>query len=112
MKSYTAACVVVVCTAVCLLTLGSRPSSAQSGTLPSPWISADVGAPSMAGSASYSQGVFSISGSGSDIWGTSDQFQFVYQQVSGDVDISARIDSLTAAQAWSKVGVMIRSSLN
>jgi regulation of enolase protein 1 (concanavalin A-like superfamily) len=52
-----------------------------------------------------------IDAAGEDIWGSSDQFHFVYQPVTGDVDVRARVDSLTAASEWSKAGVMIRSTL-
>jgi regulation of enolase protein 1 (concanavalin A-like superfamily) len=97
----------VVQTAVLLV--ACRGVSAQS--LPSPWINTDVGAPTLAGSATYASGVFTIDGAGTDIWGTSDQFQFVYQQVSGDVEIVARVRALTQQHAWSKAGVMIRTSL-
>jgi regulation of enolase protein 1 (concanavalin A-like superfamily) len=92
-----------------LLLVGSRGVNAQS--LPAPWVSADVGAPTLAGSASYASGVFTIEGAGTDIWGTSDQFRFVYQQVSGDVEIVARVRSITNQDEWSKAGVMIRATL-
>ncbi len=91
------------------LLVACRGVYAQS--LPAPWTSADVGAPTLAGSASYASGVFTIDGAGTDIWGTSDQFRFVYQQVSGDVEIVARVRSVTNQHAWSKAGVMIRTSL-
>jgi regulation of enolase protein 1 (concanavalin A-like superfamily) len=80
-------------------------------TLPSPWQTRDIGSPSPAGSATYSSGQFSIGGSGNDIWNSSDQFRFVYQQITGDVEIVARIGSFTAVDPWSKVGVMVRNSL-
>ena len=64
------------------------------------------------GSATYSQGTFTIRASGTDIWGTSDQFHFVYRPITGDVEILARIASMTAqAHHWAKSGVMIRESL-
>jgi regulation of enolase protein 1 (concanavalin A-like superfamily) len=97
----------VVQTAVLLV--ACRGVSAQS--LPSPWSNTDVGAPILSGSAAVASGVFTIEGAGTDIWGTSDQFQFVYQQVSGDVEIVARVRALTTQHAWSKAGVMIRTSL-
>ena len=50
-------------------------------------------------------------GGGADIWDTSDQFQFVYQPLQGDVEVIARVASLQYADAWSKAGVMIRESL-
>ena len=104
----------VVLVGVCLLVAVLflvRPSKATAQTLPSPWLTRDIGSPSPAGSASYSNQQFSISGSGADIWNTSDQFRFVYQQISGDVQVVARINSFAAADPWSKVGVMIRNDL-
>ena len=55
--------------------------------------SADVGAVGLAGSASYCGGQFTISGSGSDIWGTADAFQFVYVYVpvSTNCDLRAQV---------------------
>src|SRR5688572_32024462 len=65
---------------------------AQAQSLPSPWISRDIGTPALAGNATHATGVFSIDGAGSGVAKTSDQFQFVYQQVSGDLEIVARVD--------------------
>ena len=56
--------------------------------VPSPWNTADIGAVGAPGSASYSSGTFTIAGSGADIWGTADEFRFVYQGASGDCRIS------------------------
>jgi len=89
----------------------SAAASASAQSLPAPWSSADVGAPTLAGSASYASGIFTIDAAGTDIWGTSDQFRFVYQQVSGDVEVVARVRGVTNQHAWSKAGVMIRASL-
>jgi hypothetical protein len=80
--------------------------------LPSPWADQDVGAPAVAGAASYSQGSYSVTAAGTGIAGISDQFHFVYLQVSGDVEILARVDSLLQADPESSAGVMIRSSLD
>ena len=91
---------------VCAVT---SPAFAQS--VPSPWVSRDIGAPALSGSATYSSGVFTIDAAGSDIWNGSDQFHFVYQQIAGDVDIIARVDGLAEQHNWSKAGVMIRASL-
>lgn len=81
-------------------------------SLPSPWQTADIGAVGAAGSASYSSGTFTVNGSGADIWGTSDEFRFVYQTLSGNGTITAQVNSLTNTDAWAKAGVMIRNSLN
>ena len=84
---------------------------AQQASLPSPWSAQDIGSPAIASTGSFDQGTFTITAAGADIWGQSDQFNFVYQQVTGDVEVIARVDSVSAAHAWSKSGVMIRSSL-
>src|SRR3990170_274401 len=87
-------------------------SGASAQAVPSPWVAADIGTPALAGSATYASGVFTMRAAGTDIWGTSDQFRFVYQPITGDVDVIARVNSITNADAWSKAGVMIRSSLS
>jgi hypothetical protein len=94
---------------VCLGALSGSSVFAQ--TVSSPWTFGDVGAPLLAGRASGGPSTFTIEAAGADIWGTSDQFGFVYQQVTGDVDVVARIDSITRTHEWAKAGVMIRSAL-
>ena len=80
-------------------------------SLPSPWSSADIGSPTMAGTAAESSGQFTVKGSGQDIWDISDQHQFAYQAVTGDIQIVAWVASLQAPDTWSKAGLMIRESL-
>jgi poly(hydroxyalkanoate) depolymerase family esterase len=81
--------------------------------LPFPWITQDVGSVGVAGSAAYtySNGVFSVTGSGADIWGSSDAFRFAYVPITGDCTIVARVASEQNVDGWSKAGVMIRESL-
>ncbi|HEY3157891.1 MAG TPA: Ig-like domain-containing protein [Vicinamibacterales bacterium] len=78
---------------------------------PAPWTAADIGAPALAGSTQYSNGTFAIDASGADIWGTSDQFRYVYQQFTGDIDIRAHVVSLENTQPWAKGGLMMRETL-
>jgi fibronectin type 3 domain-containing protein/regulation of enolase protein 1 (concanavalin A-like superfamily) len=82
------------------------------GPLPSGWSNGDVGAVGAAGSAGYAAGVYTVIGSGADVWGNSDEFQFAYQQISGDCDIRTRVASLSNPHSNAKAGVMIRESLN
>ena len=65
----------------------------------------------MAGSAAHSNGTFTVVAGGLDIWGVSDQFRFVYQQVTGNAEIVARVASITNPDPWSKAGVMVREQL-
>lgn len=74
------------------------------------WRTTDVGAVNLSGDASYNSGTFTLTGSGNDIWGTADAFRFIYQSVTGDVDIRAKVTSLTNTHPWAKAGVMIRNS--
>ena len=78
---------------------------------PPPWQTGDIGSVAAAGSAYFSNGVFIVSGSGADIWGTADGFRFVYQPLTNNCDVSARVTSQGATDPWAKAGVMIRDSL-
>ena len=85
--------------------------ASSSGGLPSPWLDTDVGAPSPAGSASYAGGVFTVKGSGADIFGTSDQFNYVYQPTTGNGTIIARVTSQSnTGSSNSKAGVIWKAS--
>jgi len=87
------------------------PSFAFAQPLPSPWINQDVGSTGAAGSASYGSGTFTVRGSGADIWDVADAFQFVYQPLSGDGQIIARVLSVQNTNTYAKAGVMLRESL-
>lgn len=92
----------------------SAATPVDGGELPSNWANQDIGQVSVAGSAEYysSSGTFTVHGSGADVWGTADELHYVYQQVSGDVEIKARIASQEDTHNWSKSGVMIRETLS
>ena len=72
------------------------------------WSDADIGAVGAAGSVSESSSGLSVKGSGGDIYGTADEFHFVYQNVSGDATVTARVASLTNTNGWTKAVVMMR----
>ncbi len=80
------------------------------GPVPTPWVAADVGAPALAGSAGYEDGVFTVTGAGTDVWAEADQFHFVHQTLAGDGSVTARVVAQTPADEWSKAGVMIKQS--
>ncbi len=80
-------------------------------SLNSPWQSTDIGSVPAAGKACENAGTFTVYGSGADIFGTSDEFHFMYQTLDSDGEIVARITSQTDTDAWAKAGVMIRESL-
>jgi hypothetical protein len=82
-----------------------------SGGLPSPWLTQDVGAVGVVGSATYSSGTYTVVGSGTDINSTADQFRYVYQTGGANCTITARVASMTNPNSASKAGVMIRETL-
>lgn len=89
----------------------SQLSLSVPSNLPEGQASADIGSPALPGSASFSDGTYTITAAGTDIWGTADQFHYVYQQATGDIDVKLRVASVSYADRWSKAGVMIRESL-
>jgi hypothetical protein len=57
-------------------------------------------------------GTYTITGSGADIWGNSDQFHFAYKMLTGAGSIIARVESVQETNTWAKAGVMIRETLD
>jgi hypothetical protein len=88
----------------------SATTLAGSTALPTGFTDADVGA-TIAGSATYSGGVFTIKGAGAQIWSTADGFNFVYQRLTGDGTIIGRVLSVQNTNANAAAGLMIREGL-
>ncbi len=84
--------------------------SAPAPTCPSPWLCADIGNPPLTGDQTLTNGMWTIHGSGGDIWNASDQFHFVWQSVSGDSSIVARLRSQQNTSICTKAGIMYRAS--
>lgn len=80
--------------------------------LPAPWAHEDVGAVALSGTSTFANGAFSVTGSGTDIWGTGDAFQFVSQPWTGKGSIIAKVTGIGASDPWAKAGVMIRASMS
>jgi TolB protein len=75
----------------------------------------DVGAVLHAGSVDYngSMGLYTISGSGENMWFDKDAFQFVWKKVSGDVTLNADISFIgQGGNPHRKAVLMIRQSLD
>jgi len=87
------------------------PCDADCPPLPTRWNTQDIGNVNFAGSACYSNGVFSLAASGGDIWDYSDEFRYTYRTITGDGEILARIVTMDNSDEWNKAGVMIRESL-
>jgi hypothetical protein len=64
------------------------------------------------GSATFDGTTFTVTGKGTDIWGTSDQFFFANTLLTGDGSITARVRSVQNTHVWAKAGVMIRDTID
>jgi YD repeat-containing protein len=87
------------------------PFTVTGNPIPTGWLDQDVGAVGLAGNATFANGVFTIQGAGADIYGTADAFHFLYQPLSGDGAIVARVVSFQGGGSYPKAGVMIRETL-
>jgi RHS repeat-associated protein len=83
-----------------------------SNPLPSSWLDTDVGSVGIAGSASYSSGTFTLNAAGTYIEGNGDAMHFVYQPLSGDGTLIARVVTLSGSSGDPQAGVMIRETLD
>ncbi len=79
-------------------------------SLPLPWQHADVGSVGFPGDATYTGGQFTIAGSGEDIWDNIDAFHYVFQPLTGNGSITARVVSQQNIEVWAKTGVMFRET--
>ncbi len=83
------------------------------GPLPLPlnWVHQDVGSVAAVGSAIHLNGLYTVKGSGANIYGTADACHYAGLPVSGDCTIVARIVSESSNNGSSRAGVMIRESM-
>jgi len=96
-----------------VVTVGGVASNGAQFTvtcLPAGWSDGDIGAVGLAGSACFANGVFTIKAAGTGVGGTADAFHFVYQPLSGDGTIVARVASTDSSNT--QAGVMIRATLD
>ena len=59
--------------------------------------SLDVGSPQLSGSTRKVDTGWDLLAGGVDIWEKSDQFHYVFKEVSGDFDIAVRVDNFVPA---------------
>jgi len=72
------------------------------------------GQPAAVGSLSYDAPTqtYTLTGSGSDIEGASDEFHYAFKPLTGNAEITVKVESLTDTHSWAKAGVMIRDTLD
>lgn len=89
-------------------TLAAAPSTAS---CVNGWQCLDIGNPQLSGSQTLKNGVWTVSGAGTDLWSEHDQFHLVAQPLaSGNATVSARVISQANTDPEAKAGIIIRSS--
>ena len=83
---------------------------------PSGWTCEDIGNPELEGTQALQGDLWSVEGSGWDIWSImrvkADQFRYVWQELRGDGEFSARVTGRTDTNAAAKAGVMLRKTFD
>jgi glucose/arabinose dehydrogenase len=74
---------------------------------PAPWTYRDVGSATLFGASSIVDGVYNVSGAGTNIGGTSDQFHFLFQPLGTNIYLAGRPANSSAS---GKSGLMWRDS--
>ena len=77
---------------------------------PAGWQNGDIGDVAAAGSAEHdaATGVYTVRGSGADIWNTADELHYTYTAVTGDFQVETLVSTIENVHAWTKAGLMIR----
>lgn len=76
------------------------------------WRDADIGTSKRSGASAQADGVFALAGSGVGVGGTRDSLHFMYQVMTGDVDVVAHVLDIGDGHPLAQTGVMIRGSLS
>ena len=87
------------------------PPGSTTNFFASSFIPAAIGNPQLAGGLFAVAGGLGVSSAGADIGGVSDQFQFGYEPLAGDFDLSVKVRSLNASDPFAKAGLMAREAL-
>jgi Tol biopolymer transport system component len=101
----------LVCALFCLTFFGAN-ANAQIGIFDS---QSDVGPVNHPGTASFDAATqrYTLTGSGTNIWGTHDEFHFVWKKMKGDFILRANVAFVgKGVEAHRKIGWMVRSSLD
>ncbi len=101
---------VVVASVASLAGTASVEISVAPSGLPPGWVRQDIGSVGQVGKSDFSDGVFTLDGSGADIWNTADECRLASVDMNGDGVVIARVDTLGNTDPWAKAGIMIRES--
>ncbi|RKX34621.1 MAG: hypothetical protein DRP64_19925, partial [Verrucomicrobia bacterium] len=79
---------------------------------PASWVKTDIGAVGFSGTIDYHDNALYMTGSGTDIWATSDMFSFLHTDVNGDWEISTRVINIDESDYWAKASLIFRNDLS
>ena len=97
---------------IILLTTGLSLTAKEKFVSLKKFKSTDIGNPDISGSSQVQENSISITAGGADVWGVQDEFRFAYTEQTGDFDLIAQIESLTAPHLYTKAGLMAREDLS
>jgi hypothetical protein len=80
--------------------------------LPSPWTVSDLGAPAIPAYSAESAGSFTLVSAGTNVAGVADQGEMLSAAIGGDVQITARLVSLTSTGTTARAGLMLRDGIS
>lgn len=90
----------------------TAPGAVQGQADISGWRAADIGIAESPGSHSIADdGTITVFGSGNDVWGTEDNFYFVYKAIHGDATLITQVHSVEPTDPWAKGAIMFRETL-
>lgn len=72
----------------------------------------DVGEPARKGTTEFADGQYRVTGSGANIWGKQDQFQYVSREMTGNFTVTATLKFVGEGAEHRKAGIMVRQSLD
>jgi len=85
------------------------PVTPKAGTtLPEGWTVIELGDARPKGKAELVEGVWRITGGGSDIWGGRDECHWVYRKPPPAFTATVRVVSMEATDEWDRAGIMLR----
>lgn len=75
------------------------------------YVAADIGRPGVTGSVTRVAGGFNVTGAGSDVGSTADQFGFSWEPKVGDFDVQTRVANASITDSFLHAGLMARETL-
>ena len=105
----------IVFTTFALAALVHASARTQSGAVGEFEAHGDIGAPKIAGSATYdeAQQQYTLSAGGTNMWAQRDEFHFAWKRMTGDFIIQARVELLgQGVDPHRKLGLMVRPTLD